>query len=168
MREPPQAAPQVLAGPVEQLDLLERESALDVLAGAVGEASVGRGRLVVVVGEAGVGKTTLIRRFCDEQPQSVEVFSGACDPLFTPRPLGPLLAVADGLGGALVEAVAREAPPHDVVTALMHDLRQQTPSVLVLEDVHWADEATLDVIRLLARRLEPLSTLVIASLREDD
>ena len=158
----------MLAGPVEQLDLLERDSALDVLAGAVAEASVGRGRLVVVVGEAGVGKTTLIRRFCDEQPQSVEVFSGGCDPLFTPRPLGPLLAVADGLGGALVEAVAREAPPHDVVTALMHDLRQQTPNVLVLEDVHWADEATLDVIRLLARRLEPLPTLVIASLREDE
>ena len=157
----------MLGGPVEQLGLFEREGALGALESALAEASAGHGKLVIVAGEAGVGKTSLIRRFCDEQ-RSVEVFSGWCDPLFTPRPLGPFLSIADEMAGELMQAVVREAPPHDVVTALVHDLRERGPSIVVLEDVHWADEATLDVIRLLARRLEPLAALVVASLREDE
>jgi hypothetical protein len=57
-------------------------------------------------------------------------------------PLGPLVDIADDVGGALVDALARDAPPHDVTTALIHELRRQAPTILVLEDVHWADEAS--------------------------
>ena len=81
-------------------ELLERAGELSTLAeslGTVQESS--RGRVVLVRGEAGVGKTALLRRFCEQSRESARILWGACDPLFTPRPLGPLLAVAEGAGG---------------------------------------------------------------------
>ena len=69
--------------------LLERTPQLASLQGYLTEAAAGRGRLVLVSGEAGVGKTALVRRFCGEA--SATVLWGACDPLSTPRPLGPLV-----------------------------------------------------------------------------
>jgi DNA-binding CsgD family transcriptional regulator/tetratricopeptide (TPR) repeat protein len=115
-----------------------------------------------------VGKTALLRRFCDEHRESARILWGACDPLFTPRPLGPLLAVAESAGGELEEVVASGVKPHEVVAALGRELRAQAPSVFVLEDVHWADEATLDVLKLLARRAETVPALVVASYRDDE
>ncbi|HEX6674455.1 MAG TPA: LuxR C-terminal-related transcriptional regulator, partial [Actinomycetes bacterium] len=70
-------------------------------------------------------------------------------------------------GGELQAVVARGAMPYEVVTALAHELRAQIPTVFVLEDLHWADEATLDVLRLLARRVESVPALVVASYRDD-
>jgi DNA-binding CsgD family transcriptional regulator/ribosomal protein S18 acetylase RimI-like enzyme len=148
--------------------LLERAAELSMLVDcleAVGRSS--RGHVLLVGGEAGVGKTTLLRRFCEARGQSARVLWGACDPLFTPSPLGPLLAVAEESGGELQAVVARGAMPYEVVTALGHELRARTPTVFVLEDVHWADEATLDVLRLLARRVETVPALVVASYRDD-
>src|SRR5712691_10034941 len=122
-----------------------------------------RGRVVLVSGEAGVGKTALLRRFCEECGPSARILWGGCDPLFTPRPLGPLLVVAEGAGGELEEVVASGVMPHEVVAALVGELRARAPTVFVLEDVHWADEATLDVLRLLARRVEAVPALIVAS-----
>src|SRR5439155_3399250 len=127
-----------------------------------------RGRIVLVSGEAGVGKTALLRRFCEEYSQSARILWGGCDPLFTPRPLGPLLAVAEDAGGELEELVASGVMPHEVVAALVRDLRARGPTIFVLEDVHWADEATLDVLRLLARRVDTVPALVVASYRDDE
>jgi len=127
-----------------------------------------RGRIVLVSGEAGVGKTALVRRFCDGCGRSARVLWGGCDPLFTPRPLGPLLVVAEDVGGELAELVARGVMPHELVAALARELRARTPTVFVLEDVHWADEATLDVFRLLARRVETVPALIVASCRDDE
>ena len=135
-------------------ELLERAGELSTLEDslrAVERSS--RGHVVLVGGEAGVGKTALLRRFCEERGESVRVLWGGCDPLFTPRPLGPLLAVAEDTGGELESVVASGVMPHEVVAALARELQARTPSVFVLEDVHWADEATLDVLRLLARRV---------------
>jgi DNA-binding CsgD family transcriptional regulator/tetratricopeptide (TPR) repeat protein len=148
--------------------LLERSHHLaalrESLAAVRGSSS---GRLLLVGGEAGVGKTVLIRQFCDEERRSARILSGACDALFTPAPLGPLLELADA-GGDLERLVESGAKPHEVVAALVRDLRTRSPTVLVLEDVHWADEATLDVLRLLGRRVETIPVLVVATYRDDE
>jgi predicted ATPase len=99
--------------------LLERGAELSTLSEcleAVGRG--GRGHVLLVGGEAGVGKTTLVRRFCEEQGRSARILWGACDPLFTPSPLGPLLAVAEGSGGELRAVVERGVMPYEVVAAL--------------------------------------------------
>ena len=148
--------------------LLERAAELSMLVDRLEavERSL-RGQVLLVGGEAGVGKTALLRRFCDERGQSARILWGACDPLFTPSPLGPLLGVAEGSGGELEAVVERGAMPYEVVTALARELSGRAPTVFVLEDVHWADEATLDVLRLLARRVETVPALVVASYRDD-
>ena len=122
---------------------------------------------MLVGGEAGVGKTALLRRFAAEQRRSARILWGACDPLFTPRPLGQLLAVAEEAGGELEDVVASGVLPHEVAATLARELRARAPTVFVLEDAHWADEATLDVLRLLASRIETVPALVVASYRDD-
>jgi hypothetical protein len=123
---------------------------------------------VVVGGEAGVGKTALLRTFCAGQDGAVRTLWGVCEPLRTPRPLGPLLDVAEVTGGELGALVARAARPHEVAAALLQELRGRLPTVLVLEDLHWADEATLDVMTLLAARIGSVPALVLASYRDDE
>jgi len=136
--------------------LLERERMLAALSDAFDDAAEGRGALVLLAGEAGVGKTAVVRRFCDEHESQTEIWSGECEPLFTPRPLAPFRDVeADG-------------GPHEVVAALLPADGATRPLVVVLEDVHWADEATLDVIRLLAGKVERRRVLVIATFRDTE
>jgi predicted ATPase len=140
---------------------LEREGALVSLQQAFDDVHAGSGRLVLVSGEAGVGKTALTRAFCDDRRRTARILWGACDSLFTPRPLGPFLDVAEAVGGELGELVAAGAKPYEVAAALVRGLH--TPTILVLEDVHWADEATLDVLKLLGRRIGVVRALVLAS-----
>ncbi len=149
--------------------LLERDESMAILDGLLaGVRSRPAGRLVFVGGEAGAGKTALLRWFCDARDKSVRVLWGACEPLGTPRPLGPWLDVAQATGGELEELVAGAARPHEVAAALVRQLRGSEPTVVVLEDVHWADEATLDVLMLLATRIGSAPALVLASYRDDE
>jgi DNA-binding CsgD family transcriptional regulator/tetratricopeptide (TPR) repeat protein len=149
--------------------LLERDDALARLAGLVAEVRAsGDGRLVFVGGEAGVGKTALLHALIAGQEDDVRVLWGACEPLHTPRPLGPLWDVADSTGGALAELVTGGARPHEVSAALLTELRRRAPTVVVLEDLQWADEATLDVVLLLAARIAAVPALVLASYRDDE
>jgi predicted ATPase len=146
--------------------LVERSGELELLEEALESVrDFGAGRVLFVAGEAGVGKTSLLQAFADSG-RSTRVLWGACDPLFTPRPLGPLLALAERDGGALHELLRDGALPHEVAATLARELGRA--SVFVLDDVHWADEATLDVLRLLARRIERLPALVLASYRDDE
>src|SRR5581483_6644602 len=148
--------------------LLEREGELGLLADRLAEVvESGRGRVALIRGEAGVGKTALIRAFCDDLDGATTVLRGACDPLFTPRPLGPLLDIAELVGGQLVDLVEYGAKPYEVVSALADELGDRGPVVVVLEDLHWADEATLDVFRLLVRRVESVPVVFVASYRDD-
>ncbi|HSI97943.1 MAG TPA: AAA family ATPase, partial [Gaiellaceae bacterium] len=149
-------------------ELLERGAQLDVLRDALADALDGRGRLLFVAGEAGVGKTALLRHFAESEADDLRVLWGACDALFTPRALGPLLDVASAVGGELAGTVLAGAKPYEVLRSLVTELERETPTLLVLEDVHWADEATLDVLRLLGRRLEGTGALVLASYRNDE
>jgi predicted ATPase len=149
--------------------LLERTDQLSALADALDAVIAARaGTVVFVGGEAGAGKTALLRAFCDGRGESTRILWGACEGLLTPGPLGPLFDVAEVTHGELEELVSREARPHEVTGALIRELSGARPSVLVLEDLHWADEATLDVLRLLARKVERVPTLVLASYRDDE
>ncbi|MDQ3932912.1 MAG: LuxR C-terminal-related transcriptional regulator, partial [Actinomycetota bacterium] len=150
-------------------ELLERSSHLAALRASLAAVRSGAGgRLVLVGGEAGVGKTTLVRRFCAEHERIARVLSGACEALFTPRALGPFMTIAETTGGELGELVASGARPHEVVAALMSELAAHKTTILVVEDVHWADQATLDVLRLLGRRIDHVSALVLATYRDDE
>ena len=149
--------------------LLERADELAMLDDRLAAVhSTARGHVVLIRGEAGVGKTSLLREFCDRHAGRARLLVGGCDPLFTPRPLGPLVAVADDSGGELAAAIAGEAMPHEVVAALLHDVRAEGPTIFALEDLHWADEATLDVVRLLTRRVDRAPILVAATYRDDE
>jgi DNA-binding CsgD family transcriptional regulator/tetratricopeptide (TPR) repeat protein len=149
-------------------ELLERSEPLGALSQLAAEVSAqSSGRVAIVRGEAGIGKTSLLRRFCEVEA-GARVLWGACDALFTPRPLGPFLDVAQSTGGEL-EWVARSQPrPYELTSALLVELQRSSPSVLVVEDVHWADEATVDVLRILARRIVSCRALVVLTLREDE
>jgi ATP/maltotriose-dependent transcriptional regulator MalT len=148
--------------------ILERKAelgSLRVLLSAVSDDR--RGRLVLLSGEAGVGKTALLRCFCESQPTSLRVLWGSADALFTPRPLGALVDVAEAAGRELEALLAQDAKPYDVASALMRELAGARPTVLVLEDLQWADEATLDVLRIVARRIAGVPTLLVATYRDD-
>ena len=147
-------------------DLLERDELIAALERAYRAADDGNGALVFVGGEAGVGKTSVVRRFCAHLPPTA-VLWGACDPLATPRPLGPLLDVAQHAPGPLSTVIEGNATPYEVAAALTGGSRG-APLVVVLEDVHWADEATLDVLRVLGRRVDSTPTLVLATYRDDE
>jgi DNA-binding CsgD family transcriptional regulator/tetratricopeptide (TPR) repeat protein len=154
------------SAPLHGGDLLERDGCFAVLQAAHAGLTSGAGHLVFVSGEAGIGKTALVRTFCDRVRDTCRVLEGACDALATPRPLGPFVDVAAQTGGVVAGLVQRGGRPHDVLVAVRSELEHE-PTVLVLEDVHWADEATLDVVRMLGRRIDAIPTLVLATFRDD-
>ncbi len=150
------------------VQLLERGASLAALAGYAGEARVGEGRLVLVAGEAGIGKSALVERLQHDLPDARWSW-GACDGLFTPGPLGPLFDLAGQLGGELGDLCRAGAAREDLFRALLRQVSERgTLSVLVVEDIHWADEATVDLLRFLGRRLRDAPVLLIATYRDED
>ena len=149
--------------------LLERAPHVAAIDSALEEVRrSGQGPMVLLGGEAGVGKTVLLRHICEERERRARILWGACDALFTPRPLGPLLDVAQVVGGDLEDLARSGARPHDVAGALIRELAASAPTILVLDDMHWADEATLDVLTLVGRRIESVPALVLAAYRDDE
>src|ERR1700729_952201 len=150
-----------------RVTLLERKTALDALAEIAAQARSGEGRLVLPEGEAGVGKSTLLEQFTHDLPDS-RLLSGACDGMFTPRPLGPLFDIAQQVHGRLYSLCRADASREQLFDALLTELCEPGPlSVVVIEDVHWADEATLDLLGYLARRIREIAVLLIVSYRSD-
>jgi predicted ATPase len=150
------------------VQLLERGVALAALAEYAREARHGDGRLVLVAGEAGIGKSALVEQLQADLPEARWSW-GACDGLFTPRPLRPLFDLADQLGGELDELVRAGAAREDLFRALLRQVSGPGGlSVVVIEDVHWADEATIDLLRFLGRRLRHAPVLLIATYRGED
>lgn len=152
-----------------QVELLERSVLLDALARSLLDAADGRGRLVLLGGEAGVGKTALLRTFCSDNAASrARVLWGACERMFTPRALGPFLDIADAAGIESGGYARHGWVPHEFLGLLVAELRRSGLNVVVVEDVHWADEGTLDMVKLLARRIGELPALALVSFREDE
>ena len=133
------------------MELVEREEILAELNRLRAEASTGSGVLVLLGGEAGVGKSAVCQRLFQDSSASGRFLTGYCDPLRTPRPLGPVIDIGETVGGALRYELRME-PPRDRVFEQFLDMlkKKPAPTVAVIEDVHWADEATLDLLRYLA------------------
>ena len=121
--------------------------------------------MVCVTGEPGIGKTSLVRRFLDDLDGGRVLF-GTCDDLSIPRPLGPFRDLAGNVSTELAAALAADAAPHEIQDLLIAELeRPPHPAVLVLEDVHWADHATLDSVTVLGRRIGALPGLLVVTYR---
>jgi DNA-binding CsgD family transcriptional regulator len=154
-------------GIIFTMELLERETSLQELATAWREAAAGEGRVALVSGEAGIGKTSLVERFTREHRASGRVLWGACDALFTPRPLGPLHDMAGQVKGSLPALLSSDANRTALFSAVLAEL-QTCPTIAVFEDVHWADEATLDLLKFLGRRVTRTTALVVLTYRDDE
>ena len=117
--------------------LLERSEQISVLDTCFAEVRDGSyGRLVLVRGEAGIGKTAMVRQFCDRRSSPSIVLWGDCEPLFTPRPLAPLVDIAQVTGGELEELAECGGTPHEVLVAMSDEAAKGRPTVVVLEDLH--------------------------------
>jgi DNA-binding CsgD family transcriptional regulator/tetratricopeptide (TPR) repeat protein len=146
--------------------LLERDGALAALADANAAAAGGEGRFVCISGEPGIGKTSLVKRFVEDLGADARVLVGTCDDLSIPRPLGPFRDLAGSVSEELESALAAGAAPDAIQDLLIAELeRPPRPTVLVLEDVHWADHATLDALTLLGRRIGTLPAQLVATYR---
>ena len=147
--------------------LIERESQLAALHQYAKEASQGQGRLVLISGEAGVGKSVLVEEFAQDLDDGRWLWAG-CDGLFTPAALGPLLDIATQIDGELLRLCRAEAKRDQLYGALLRQLGElQNLTVIVVEDVHWADEATLDLLSYLGRRIQYLPVLLLVTYRDD-
>lgn len=151
---------------------LERDPFLHELEAARTGAVAGHGCAVFVGGEAGIGKTTLLERFVarvEAIDDRARVFWGSCDALYTPRPLGPLLDMARQARGTLEELVRGGADRERLFTGMLDELSRAMPhTVAVFEDVHWADEATLDLLKFLVRRIGRTPGLLVLTFRDDE
>ncbi len=147
--------------------ILERDGELRTLSGFVDDLTVAGGRVALVRGEAGIGKSTLVERFVAEESARAHVLVGACDDLLTPQPFGPVWDVARR------EPTVADPLSHGDTRAVMEALlallsRPARPTVLVIEDTQWADEATLDTIRFLGRRIGRANGLVLLTYRDGE
>jgi DNA-binding CsgD family transcriptional regulator/tetratricopeptide (TPR) repeat protein len=151
------------------MTLLERDDALTTLRQAYADAGSACGRVVAVGGEPGIGKSALVEAFLAEVGTEARVLAGVCDDLSIPRPLGPFRDLIGSVSNQLRDAIDRDAPAHEITRLLIKELSPPPrPAVLVLEDVHWADDATLDVITMLARRIASLPLLLVITSRSGE
>src|SRR6516164_9460363 len=149
--------------------ILEREDELSVLTGAVRAAASGHGSVVLVMGEAGIGKSSLVEALRPHLPAEGRMFVGYCDDLATPRTLGPFRDLVGSVGTEFSLAVTDGSDRDRVLTALRSELDwAEHPTVLAIEDIHWADDATLDALRYLIRRIADLPTVLILTYRDDE
>jgi DNA-binding CsgD family transcriptional regulator/tetratricopeptide (TPR) repeat protein len=152
-----------------QREVLERDAELSVLADAVQAAAHGSGSAVLVMGEAGIGKSSLVDAVRAQLPPGGRMLIGYCDDLATPRTLGPFRDLVGSVGAELSRAVLDGSDRDRVLATLRAELDwPDHPTVLVIEDVHWADDATLDALRFLIRRIAVLPAVLVLTYRDDE
>ena len=151
------------------MELLERQDSLNKLSQLAKIVSTGEGRTVLLSGEAGIGKTSLIKYFTEGLNSDTEILWGNCDALFTPRPLGPLYDIAYQMNSDLIKMLEKEEKRVSIFSSFINYL-ENTPNlkIIVVEDIHWADESTLDFIKFLARRINRTKSILILSYRDEE
>lgn len=143
--------------------LVEREHELEVLHQAHAKIALKGGNVVLIYGEAGIGKTSLVQTFLDDlQPES-PIAQGLCDPLSTPRPMGPIRDVARSVMKLLPDG---EQSLFDGMVETLTDSPHR--HVIVLEDMHWADQASLDWLQYFGRRISQLPVMLLVTFRHTD
>ncbi|MBB3441316.1 LuxR family transcriptional regulator [Rhizobium sp. BK379] len=147
--------------------LIERAPNLDHLQSLLREAADGSGRVVLLEGEAGAGKSSLAAAFAGAVPEDTRVLSGACENFGTAEPLGPWRDIARQARWSLTRVTGGNwiALFSEVLDLLTDGGR---PTLLVIEDIHWADDATLNLIRYIGRRIRHTCLLLVATARNDD
>ncbi len=148
--------------------LLERQTQLKQLEALLADAMQGHGRVVALTGEAGAGKTTLVEAFMDRMMPGATLLRSACEDLSIPDPLGALYDLAREAGWELPQAIdARQGQRLPLFSDALDVFETKGPSVLVIEDLHWADDATLDFVRFLGRRIAATHILLVITARTD-
>ena len=150
--------------------LLERDAELALFAGRIAALRAGAsgGGCILLSAEAGGGKTSLLREAARRCGAGVEWLWGNCEPMLAPPPLGPLIDLLDRMPPSLAAAVRSGGRTSDVLAGMLAWLRDRpTAAVLAIDDVQWADGATLDLLRFLGRRIESTRALLVLSYRDD-
>jgi ATP/maltotriose-dependent transcriptional regulator MalT len=151
---------------VATVAILEREAILGELDARLGRVALDGGRLVLVRGEAGIGKSTLVKAFTAGRRD--KLLWGTCDPVALPQPLGPIVDIAAQRPGELGQAV-KSGDRHQVSAAFLGMLRAEGgPLIAVIEDAHWADDATLELLKVVARRIDQTPSLLIVTMRDEE
>jgi DNA-binding CsgD family transcriptional regulator/tetratricopeptide (TPR) repeat protein len=151
------------------MQLIERERFIYLLQTTFENVAEGEGHCILLSGEAGMGKTSLVKAFCREHKNDCKIYQGTCDALFTPRPLAPLYDIASQIRSGLWGNSENTEDRAGLFTAVFHELEKQgKPVLIVFEDIHWADEATLDFIKFLSRRINRIHCLFILTYRDDE
>lgn len=147
-----------------QAGLVERDDLIAEIVEQQARVVTRGGCLVWLSGEAGVGKTSVVRAVGGRL--RTRILTGACDAMTTPRPLGPLLDMAATGGHRIAQALAADASRHGLFEALLGEL--SSPTLVVIEDVHWADEGTVDMLRFIGRRVAQTRSVVLVTYRSDE
>lgn len=149
--------------------LLERHTQLEQLDGLLAEAARGRGRVAALAGEAGAGKSALVEAFVAGVADGTRILRSACEDLSIPDPLGPLYDLAREAQWAMPRAIDdRQGRRLPLFSDALDVFESKTrPTLLVIEDLHWADDATLDFVRFLGRRIANTHILLLLTARTD-
>jgi DNA-binding CsgD family transcriptional regulator/tetratricopeptide (TPR) repeat protein len=157
--------------------LVGRDRELSTVRTQLADAIAGRGSLVLIGGEAGVGKSALADVLCREAAGTgAQVLVGHCYDRTETPPYGPWIEIFDRSGKKetsppavpRVAAATNQDAFFTYVRAYLAALCGDSPHVLVLEDLHWADSASLDLLRFLARELTSLPLFLVVTYRADE
>lgn len=150
------------------MELLDRDEPLSKLHYLLNKVTAGEGRIAAISGDAGIGKTSLVEAFAGQCEGKAEIFWGACDNLYTPRPFAPVYDMAHKMSDRMSELLDAGMSRPSIFSTFLNEINLTSPAIVVIEDVHWADESTLDLINFLTKRISRSGILLILTYRNDE
>lgn len=151
------------------MELIERDELLATLQATFQKVTSSEGHCIFLGGEAGIGKTSLVRAFCKERKNDCNIYQGACDSMFTPRPLAPLYDIMWQINSRLWPNSHSIEDRSRLFAEFFREVSiQKELTLIIFEDIQWADEATLDFIKFFARRITHLKCLFILTYRDNE